>query len=114
MLSNHHGQVISGLKNMDLFLSIDLAKVEDIAHVPPPFQECDNWAAPHKQNQNQHVYYSSLRFGRNNHVAGNLPTPNMSWVIEAFSLCVAFTNSTSGPPWNKRAPALGLSRDQCV
>ena len=33
MLFNHHGQVISGLKNMDLFLSIDLPKIEDIAHV---------------------------------------------------------------------------------
>ena len=55
MLFNHHGQVISGLKNMDLFLSIDLPKVEDIAHVPPPFPECDNWAAPHKSNCNQHV-----------------------------------------------------------
>ena len=41
MLFNHHGQVISGLKNMDLFLSIDLPKVEDIAHIPPPFPECD-------------------------------------------------------------------------
>ena len=67
MLFNHHGQVISGLKNMDLFLSIDLPKVEDIAHVPPPFPDCDNWAAPHKSNRNQHVYYSSLGFGRNNH-----------------------------------------------
>ena len=52
---------------MDLFLSIDLPKVEDIAHVPPPFPDCDNWAAPHKSNRNQHVYYSSLGFGRNNH-----------------------------------------------
>ena len=42
MLFNHHGQVVSGLKNMDLFLSIDLPKVEeDIAHVPPPFPDCD-------------------------------------------------------------------------
>ena len=48
---------------MDLFLSIDLPKVEDIAHVPPPFPECDNWAAPHKSNRNQHVYYSYLGFG---------------------------------------------------
>ena len=62
MLLNHHGQVISGLKNMDLFLSIDLPKVEDIA-----FPECDNWTTPHRPNQNQHVYYSSLGFGRNNH-----------------------------------------------
>ena len=67
MLFNHHGQVISGLKNMDLFLSIDLPKVEDIAHVPPPFPECDNWAAPHKSNHNHHVYFSAHGFGRDNH-----------------------------------------------
>ena len=67
MLFNHHGQVISGLKNMDLFLSIDLPKVEDIAHVPPPFPECDNWATPHKSNRNQHVYYSYLGFGTDKH-----------------------------------------------
>ena len=67
MLFNHHGQVISGLKNMDLFLSIDLPKVEDIAHVPPPFPDCDNWAAPHKSNRNQHVYYSYLGFGTDKH-----------------------------------------------
>ena len=51
MLFNHHGQVISGLKNMDLFLSIDLPKIEDIAHVPPPFPDCDNLAAPHKSTK---------------------------------------------------------------
>ena len=67
MLFNHHGQVISGLKNMDLFLSIDLPKLEDIEHVPPPFPDCDNWAAPHKSNRNHHVYYSSLGFGKDNH-----------------------------------------------
>ena len=67
MLFNHHGQVISGLKNMDLFLSIDLPKVEDIAHIPPPFPECDNWAAPHKSNRNHHVYFSAHGFGRDNH-----------------------------------------------
>ena len=59
VVSNHHGQVISGLKNIDLFLSIDLPKVEDIAHVPPPFPECDKLGpTPHKSNRNQHVYYS--------------------------------------------------------
>ena len=67
MLFNHQGQVISGLKNMDLFLSIDLPKVEDIAHIPPPFPECDNWAAPHKSNRNHHVYFSAHGFGRDNH-----------------------------------------------
>ena len=52
---------------MDLFLSIDLPKVEDIAHIPPPFPECDNWAAPHKSNRNHHVYFSAHGFGRDNH-----------------------------------------------
>ena len=37
-----------------------------------------------------------------------------SWRIEAFSLCITVTKSPSGPPWNKRAPALGSSRDQCA
>ena len=52
---------------MDLFLLIDLPKVEDIAHVPPPFPDCDNWAGPHRTNRNQHVYYSSLGFKSINH-----------------------------------------------
>ena len=67
MLFNHHGQVISGLKNMDLFLSIDLPKVEDISHVPPLFPDCVNWAAPYKSNCNHHVYYSAMGFGKDNY-----------------------------------------------
>ena len=89
MLFNHHGQVISGLKNMDLFLSIDLPKVEDIAHVPPPFPDCDNWAAPHKSNRNQHVYYSSLGFGRNNHgPMTELNTNTSKYLAEAIHITV--------------------------
>ena len=89
MLFNHHGQVISGLKNMDLFLSIDLPKVEDIAHVPPPFPDCDNWAAPHKSNCNQHVYYSSLGFGRNNHgPMTELNTNTSEYLAEAIHITV--------------------------
>ena len=67
MLFNYHGQVISRLKNMDLFLSIDLPKVEDIEHVPLPFLDCDNWATPHKTNRNHHMYYSAHRFRKDNH-----------------------------------------------
>ena len=63
---------------MDLFLSIDLPKVEDIAHVPPPFPDCDNWAAPHKTNRNQHMYYSSLGFGRQNYGPVMELNPNTS------------------------------------
>ena len=89
MLFNHHGQVISGLKNMDLFLSIDLPKVEDIAHVPPPFQDWDNWAAPHKSNCNQHVYYSSLGFGKDNHgPMTGLNTNTSEYLAEAIHITV--------------------------
>ena len=89
MLFNHHGQVISGLKNMDLFLSIDLPKVEDIAHVPPPFPECDNWAAPHKSNHNQHVYYSYLGFGTDKHGPMTELNRNMSqYLMEAVHITV--------------------------
>ena len=63
MLFNHHGQVISGLKNIDLFLSVDLPKIEDIAHVPPAFPDCDTWVTPHKSNKHSTAYYSILAFG---------------------------------------------------
>ena len=89
MLFNHHGQVIFGLKNMDLFLSIDLPKVEDIAHVPPPFPECDNWAAPHKSNRNHHVYFSAHGFGRDNHgPMTELNTNTSAYLAEAIHITV--------------------------
>ena len=89
MLFNHHGQVISGLKNMDLFLSIDLPKLEDIAHVPPPFPECDNWATPHKSNRNHHVYFSAHRFGRDNHgPMTELNTNTSAYLAEAIHITV--------------------------
>ena len=34
--------------------------------------------------------------------------------IEAFSLCVILTKAPSGAPWDKRAPALSSSQDQCA
>ena len=89
MLFNHHGQVISGLKNMDLFLSIDLPKVEDKQHVPPPFPDCDHWAAPHRTNRNQYVYYSALGFGKNNHGPMTELNTNMSaYLAEAIHITV--------------------------
>ena len=91
MLFNHHGQVISGLKNMDLFLSIDLPKVEDIAHIPPPFPECDNWAAPHKSNRNHHVYFSAHGFGRDNHgPMTELNTNTSEYLAEAIHITVCY------------------------
>ena len=89
MLFNHHGQVISGLKNMDLFLSIDLPKVEDIAHIPPPFRECDNWATPHKSNRNHHVYFSAHGFGRDNHgPVTELNSNTSDYLAEAIHITV--------------------------
>ena len=89
MLFNHHGQVISGLKNMDLFLSIDLPKLEDIAHDPPPFPECDNWATPHKSNHNHHVYFSAHGFGRDNHgPMTELNTNTSEYLAEAIHITV--------------------------
>ena len=89
MLFNHHGQVISGLKNMDLFLLIDLPKVEDIAHIPPLFPECDNWAAPHKANHNHHVYFSAHEFGRDNHGPMTELNSNTShYLTEAIHIAV--------------------------
>ena len=74
---------------MDLFLSIDLPKVEDIAHVPPPFPDCGNWAAPHKSNCNQHVYYSSLGFGKDNHgPMTELNTNTSEYLTEAILIMV--------------------------
>ena len=74
---------------MDLFLSIDLPKVEDIAHVPPPFPDCDNWAAPHRTNQNQHVYYSALGFGKNNQgPMTELNTNTSEYLAEAVHIMV--------------------------
>ena len=89
MLFNYHGQVISGLKNIDLFLSIDLPKVEDIQHVPPPFPDCDNWAAPHRTNQNQHVYNSALGFRKNDHgPMTELNTNTSEYLAEAIYITV--------------------------
>ena len=89
MLFNHHQQIISGLKNMDLFLSIDLPKVQDIAHVPPPFPDCDNWATPHQSNSNQHVYYSYLGFGTDKHGPMTEFNSNTSqYLVEAVHILV--------------------------
>ena len=89
MLFNHHGRVISRLKNMDLFLLIDLPKVDDITHVPLPFPDCDNWATPHIMNGNQHMYYSALGFGKNNHgPMMELNTNTSEYLAEAIHITV--------------------------
>ena len=74
---------------MDLFLSIDLPKVEDIQHVPPPFPDCDHWATPHRTNRNQHVYYLALGFGKDNHGPMTKLNSNTSeYLAEAIHIMV--------------------------
>ena len=82
---NHEG----ALKVPPVDIIIDLPKVEDIQHIPPPFPDCDNWASPHKTNRNQHVYYSALGFGKNNHgPMTELNTNTSDYLAEAIHITV--------------------------
>ena len=46
MLFNHQGYVMPGLQSLQLFLAVDLPKIEDVYHEPPKFPNCSMWAAP--------------------------------------------------------------------
>ena len=46
MLFNHNGYIMPGLQSLQLFLAIDLPKIADLQHTPPPFPNCTTWAAP--------------------------------------------------------------------
>ena len=45
MLFNHQGYVMPGLQSLQLFLAVDLQKIEDLYHEPPEFPNCSIWAA---------------------------------------------------------------------
>ena len=45
MLFNHQGYVMLGLQSLQLFLAVDLPKIEDLYHEPPEFPNCSMWAA---------------------------------------------------------------------
>ena len=45
-----------GLQSLQLFLAVDLPKVEDLYHEPPEFPNCSSWAAPDPFYEN---YYST-------------------------------------------------------
>ena len=45
MLFNHQGYVMPVLQSLQLFLAVDLPKVEDLYHEPPEFPNCSTWAA---------------------------------------------------------------------
>ena len=44
MLFNHNGYMMPGLQSLQLFLAINLPKITDLQHTPPPFPNCTNWA----------------------------------------------------------------------
>ena len=89
MLFNHHGQVISGLKNMDLFLSIDLPKIEDIAHCHLHSQTVTTGLLHTSHKKNHHVYFSTHGFGRDNHgPMTELNTNTSAYLAEAIHITV--------------------------
>ena len=56
MLFNHQGYMMPGLQSLQLFLAIDLPKLEDLHHDPPAFPNCTNWAVPHPMHRD---YYGT-------------------------------------------------------
>ena len=46
MLFNHNSYMMPGLQSLQLFLAIDLPKIADLQHTPPPFPNCTTWAVP--------------------------------------------------------------------
>ena len=56
MLFNHQGYVMPGLQSLQLFLAVDLPKIEDLYHEPPEFSNCSTWATPEPFYSN---YYST-------------------------------------------------------
>ena len=44
MLFNHQGYMMPGLQSLQLFLAIDLPKLEDLHHDPPAFPNFTTWA----------------------------------------------------------------------
>ena len=56
MLFNHQGYVMPGLQSLQLFLAVDLPKVEDLYHESPEFPNCSIWAAQDPFYSN---YYST-------------------------------------------------------
>ena len=48
--------MMPGLQSLQLFLAIDLPKLEDLHHDPPAFPNCTTWAVPHPMHKD---YYST-------------------------------------------------------
>ena len=80
MLFNHHGYVMSGLKNLELFLSIELPKITDIQHMPPPFPNCDNWAIALPSRKDG--YITSLGFSTGPGVMRQMENKKMTKFLE--------------------------------
>ena len=76
MLFNHHGYVVSGLKNLELFLSIELPKITDIQHTPPPFPNCNIWAVAPPSREDR--YITSLGFSTGPSVMRQMENKNMT------------------------------------
>ena len=89
MLFNHHGYVVSGLKNLELFLSIELPKIMDIQHTPPPFPDCDNWAVAPPSREDG--YITSLGFSTGPSAMRQMENRNMTRFLSEAAHTVVCT-----------------------
>ena len=80
MLFNHNWYVVSGLKNLELFLLIELPKITDIQHTPPPFPSCDNWAVAPPSRQDG--YLTMLGFSTSSGPMRQMENRNMTRFLE--------------------------------
>ena len=47
--------MMPGLQSLQLFLAIDLPKLEDLHHDSPAFPNCTNWAVPHPMHRDYYI-----------------------------------------------------------
>ena len=80
MLFNHHGYFVSRLKNLELFLSIELPQTTHIQHTPPLFPDCDNWAVAPPSREDG--YITSLGFSTGPSVMRQMENKNMTRFLE--------------------------------
>ena len=88
MLFNHQGYVMPGLQSLQLFLAIDLLKIEDLYHEQPEFPNCSMWAAPDPFYKN----YYSTKGSRVKWTAYKEINESLSFLNEAvhYKVCIQY------------------------
>ena len=89
MLFNHQGYMMPGLQSLQLFLAIDLPKMEDLYHEPLPFPNCMEWAPPQLLNMQ---YYNTMGEGYIKWTAYKSMNESVSFLDEAVhhKVCIQY------------------------